>query len=316
MVRLHMHDRLRTLASLRALRHERSEGSPFADHTAFLRWADEVGPLLGFSEEIAKDFQASVEAATTVRTWRPEKYVPNVNNAIGAVNRGIALLEHQPTDNSARRDVKPELPTIAAPAKLTLKWLYEYAPWSFYAWLGGALAAAFALGYSSSEILTKRSRPDQNLVSQSAKPGNQTATPTPRLPAESNRSSPNANASTHTASPSPSAALRHSLHIPEDVSRLWVFYQRRGLENQNKQGCSSPMGADPRIDPKEAASRIDEFVDYARRNDVKLIFAALSESRGYVGAAEDMRFDGRRLLANIPHWCDLAARDGYEVPLR
>jgi pimeloyl-ACP methyl ester carboxylesterase len=112
-----------------------------------------------------------------------------------------------------------------------------------------------------------------------------------------------------------STSPRHKLHIPDDVVRLWVFYQRRGHENQNKKGCSSPMGANLRIDPQEAARRIDEFVDHARGNDARLILVAQSESRGYVGAAEDMRFDGRPLVRNTPHWCDGEARDGYEVPL-
>ena len=61
--------------------------------------------------------------------------------------------------------------------------------------------------------------------------------------------------------------------------------------------------------------RINEFVAYARRNDLQLILVAYSESRGYVGAAEDIRFEGMPLRRNTQHWCDGEPRDGYEVPL-
>ena len=110
---------------------------------------------------------------------------------------------------------------------------------------------------------------------------------------------------------------KHTLEIPADVANLWVFYQRRGKNVQNRpdRGCHSPQGPNPRIEVTEAVLRIDEFVDYAKANDTHLIFVAESRTRGYVGAAEDMRFDGRKLRSNTTFWCEGQERKGYEVPI-
>lgn len=63
-----MHDQQRALESLKFLRHERGEVSPFATHTDFLRWADQAGPLLIFNAGLTEEFERSISAATTVRT--------------------------------------------------------------------------------------------------------------------------------------------------------------------------------------------------------------------------------------------------------
>ena len=75
-----MHDPQRTLESLKALRRERGDTSPFSTHTEFLRWADQAAALLDFNPELAESFKSSVRAATTVRTWKPEKYVPAIKD--------------------------------------------------------------------------------------------------------------------------------------------------------------------------------------------------------------------------------------------
>lgn len=151
-----MHDLPRTLESLKALRRERGDSSPFGSHTAFLRWSDQVLPLLAFDEKLAAEFKQLVEAATAVEDWRPERYAPNVNNAVGCVTRAIALLELASAPATAHNASvpAPTPPPLGAPEKVTVKWLYEHAPWSFYVWFFGALAGAFAAGFSASELLT------------------------------------------------------------------------------------------------------------------------------------------------------------------
>ena len=140
------------LAELKTIRHERADVSPFKDHIEFLRWSDRAEPLLSFSLELTDKFKDSVNAATAVRDWRPQMYVGAVQGAIEAVNKAITLLEMQIASEST--DTMMDLTTqpLAAPEKLTIKWLYEHAPWSFYAWLFGALSVAFALGFQASEI--------------------------------------------------------------------------------------------------------------------------------------------------------------------
>jgi hypothetical protein len=168
-----MHDPQRTLESLKALRHERGDTSPFATHTEFLRWADQAAPLLAFEPELAEAFKSSASAATTVRTWKPEKYVPAINNAIGTVNRAITLLEHvQPTTAAAEELKAPaEVPNATEP-KVTLKWLFEHATWQVYTSLLGALAVAFGLGRELGKLET------QIQTSSLSKPAPTTTTPT------------------------------------------------------------------------------------------------------------------------------------------
>ena len=172
-----MHDPQRTLESLKSLRRERADRSPFASHTDFLRWSDQAAPLLEFNQELAESFKGSTRAATTVQTWRPEKYVPAINNAIGAVNKAITLLEHQSSLDSERKMQLNPPQNIPAPEKLTLKWLYENAPWSFYVWLLGVVSVSFALGFSASEIWTKIN--NANLSSAAPVTMNPTATSQP-----------------------------------------------------------------------------------------------------------------------------------------
>ena len=148
-----MHDLSRMLESLKALRLERSNSSPFGTHTEFLRWSDQVLPLLAFDEKLAAEFKHLVEAATAVESWRPERYVPNINNAVGCVTRAIALLEHAfapiPAHNAPPPTPAP--PSLSAPDKVTVKWLYEHVPLRLVSGGLGMLAAAFALGIAFSE---------------------------------------------------------------------------------------------------------------------------------------------------------------------
>lgn len=148
------------LVALQAICHERSDRSPFRDHTDFLRWADKAEPLLSFNDVRLQEFKSSVHAAKMVFGWKEDKYDGAVNGAIGAVNQAIIELEHQqlsvaPLPTSDRGPQEPPTPkAVLPPEKLTIKWLYEHAPWSFYAWFFGALAVSFAAGFSASQIMT------------------------------------------------------------------------------------------------------------------------------------------------------------------
>ena len=148
-----MYDPQRTLESLKALRHERGDTSPFATHTDFLRWADQASPLLEFTPELAEAFKSSVSAAITVRTWKPEKYVPAINNAFGSVNRAITLLEHQlPQATVQVESIQPHAPApIEAPSKDTIKWLYEHVSLSLVGGGVSLLVTSFLLGLAFSE---------------------------------------------------------------------------------------------------------------------------------------------------------------------
>ena len=146
-----MHDPQRTLESLKSLRHERGDTSPFATHTDFLRWADRAAPLLTFNPGLAEEFKNSASAATTVRTWKPEKYVPAIDNAIGAVNRAITLLEHAAAPAPAHVSPSPTPTILGTPEKVTIRWLYEHVPFSLVGGGLGVLATAFLLGLAFSE---------------------------------------------------------------------------------------------------------------------------------------------------------------------
>ena len=148
-----MHDTARTLESLKALRRDRGDHSPFSNHTAFLKWVDEAAPLLAFNQALAEEFNNSTQAATIVRTWRPEKYVPAINDAIGAVNRAITLLEHTaPPSAASTNEIENSDPmqfgaqSKQVDPKVTLKWLFEHASWSVYTTFLGVVVVAFGIG--------------------------------------------------------------------------------------------------------------------------------------------------------------------------
>ena len=140
------------LAELKTIRHERGANSPFKDHTDFLRWSDKAEPLLAFHPGFTEEFKGSVNAAKNLLGWEESKYVGAINNAIGVVNKAITLLETQSVSLEAvalAPEVQPR--PLAAPDKITIKWLYEHVPLPFVVGGVGALAAAFAIGLTFSE---------------------------------------------------------------------------------------------------------------------------------------------------------------------
>jgi len=142
------------LVELKRLRRERGETSPFQNHTAFLKWADEVEAHLHFHPAFLQSFKHSVHAAKMVHGSRLDN-TRGVNEAIGTVNKAITLLETQEAADLEAKKLSPVATAISYPPKLTLKWLYEHAPWSFYVWLFGALSASFGVGFAISTATTK-----------------------------------------------------------------------------------------------------------------------------------------------------------------
>jgi len=104
----------------------------------------------------------------------------------------------------------------------------------------------------------------------------------------------------------------YDVFIPNDVEKMWVFYQKRGVQHRNPDGCERPPNADP-ISPAEVIRRMGEFVEYASRNNVSLIFTARSPSRGWVGAAQEIRINGKRLKPNKSYWCNGVENEGHEL---
>jgi hypothetical protein len=167
-----MHDLPRMLKSLKALRRERGNSSPFGSHTEFLRWSDEVLPLLEFEDKLAAEFKHLVDAATSVETWRPQRYAPNINNAVGCVTRAITLLEHADKTPVPLPTASSEASPLTADAKVTLKWLFEHATWPVYATFLGSLAVSFGIGREVGKFET------QIQSSSLSKPAPITTTPT------------------------------------------------------------------------------------------------------------------------------------------
>ena len=126
------------LAELKKLQHQRSDVSPFASHVEFLQWADNVSPRLSFDATLKSRFKRHVD---TAKFKHNSGYSPieQINEAIGTLNQAILSLETPEPIISKQTTLEP-------PQKVTLMWLYQHAPISFYVSLFGAVVLAFGLG--------------------------------------------------------------------------------------------------------------------------------------------------------------------------
>ena len=85
---------------VRKLQRQRGEVSPFASHTEFLAWSDEVIPLLSFNTSLQSQFRSAVSAANINRSLDvPDGADANINRAIGLLNQAITSLEIDPAPN-------------------------------------------------------------------------------------------------------------------------------------------------------------------------------------------------------------------------
>ena len=140
-----------TLAELRELQFERSKGSPFKDFIELQKWADRVIPRLVFDAQLQSKFKNSLAHAELHQAMSAS---PDdaINEAIGVLNQAITVLENK-VRFSAKATETPSsvvsavsLNTVDLPQKITIKWLYEHAPISFYFWLAGVIMSSFAAG--------------------------------------------------------------------------------------------------------------------------------------------------------------------------
>ena len=140
-----------TLAELRELQFERGSGSPFKDFIELQKWADRVIPRLIFDAQLQSKFKNSIAHAELHRAMSasPDEAI---NEAIGVLNQAITVLENKVRFSIMALEIPlpglSELPsnTIDLPPKITIKWLYEHAPISFYFWLAGIIMSCFAAG--------------------------------------------------------------------------------------------------------------------------------------------------------------------------
>lgn len=139
------------LTELKKLQHERSDSSPFKSHIEFLKWADQVAALLYFDDKQKNAFKRRVSSACASQSLGSSAdAISSINQAIGIVNEVITSLEiknqlsQPPTPSDHQQENRPT--HLEFPAKITLKWIYEHTPYSFYSWLFGLLFAAFSAG--------------------------------------------------------------------------------------------------------------------------------------------------------------------------
>jgi hypothetical protein len=136
------------LNSLRRLSKKRGDITAFTDHDEFLPWSDDVSPLLEFDEALYKKFDFWSRHVKSAYKMGRETHHEALGECIGVVNQAITKLELPSTEIPTD---KPEVKDIEYPNKVTLKWLYRYVPWTFWAWLVGLLISAFSLGIVVSE---------------------------------------------------------------------------------------------------------------------------------------------------------------------
>jgi hypothetical protein len=144
------------LDELKRLQHERSDSSPFDSHVEFQRWADHVAPLLKFDKSIERAFRTCITSANVSHGIGSHlDATGSINRAIGLVNQAIKALDlaqiARQTELENSEHMSTKIAKVGPPEKLTLKWLYEHAPWSFYVWLVGLLSLSFGLGVAFTE---------------------------------------------------------------------------------------------------------------------------------------------------------------------
>lgn len=144
MVSNHMNEKL--LARLKQYQKVRGDTRAFSNHDDFLPWSDTVSSLLEFDETLHKKFIFwSDHVKSAYRMGRGHH--DSLQEAVGIVNQAIVKLEMQ---EEKLPEIKPKS-EIPYPDKITLKWLFQHAPFSLWSWLAGLLCAAFFLGITFSE---------------------------------------------------------------------------------------------------------------------------------------------------------------------
>jgi hypothetical protein len=123
------------LPELKKYQYKRSEVSPFETHNDFLKWADDVAPILSFNDKIHANFKQRRLSADSTNILSPRDYPRNVNACIGIVNEAVQTLEFCSNQQPEKKDHYKEQAAHPDP-KVTMKWLWENVPasyiWGFF----------------------------------------------------------------------------------------------------------------------------------------------------------------------------------------
>lgn len=134
------------LHALKKLQYERSDISPFPTHIDFLKWADQVLPLLSYDEKLKIKFKRHVASAHLSNSLRTGDTTANINSAIGLLNQVVSGLEMHQKQPQLVTELLSKPKSLELPQKMTVKWLYEHVPLPFYVWFFGLVIAAFTSG--------------------------------------------------------------------------------------------------------------------------------------------------------------------------
>jgi len=90
------------LDKLKSLQKDRGEDSaPFADHLEYMKWVDEVSPLLSFDKDLKSKFdKRALSADVSSKIGSPKDSTGSKNATVGMLNQAITMLEIQPIHNS------------------------------------------------------------------------------------------------------------------------------------------------------------------------------------------------------------------------
>lgn len=133
-----------TRIELQKLKRERSDDIPFPNLIDFEKWADQVLPLLSFSESFSLKFsQAVLRAKVTYRAGRNTiDATTNMNEAIGVLNQALIFIQ---TD-SYLKDTANKNEKLQVPEKLTFPWLVQHVDIKHWFFALSVLTSIFCAG--------------------------------------------------------------------------------------------------------------------------------------------------------------------------
>ena len=126
------------------------EGDDGRLHRMVLELRDLFQDLLGqnsYSSMVVSEYNQGVSNFFNSPSFNSvEKIKGIVSAAITRIRENPPILR-TPEQSEMPSSVEPS--PLIAPERVTLRWLYEHVPYSFWIWFGGLLIAAFALGITA-----------------------------------------------------------------------------------------------------------------------------------------------------------------------
>ena len=121
------------LERLKALKHPRSEFSPFQSHHEFLVWSDQVAPLLAYDEQTHRSFKRAVADVVSMSAIHGiESPMRSINHTFGVLNQAVTALELSEARAATPSSGEPHAKTTADEPGLSARlkaWWVEWA-WS------------------------------------------------------------------------------------------------------------------------------------------------------------------------------------------